>query len=353
MRRLREDLDNDVRRPGCHRCWENEKTGYSTRTWANEWIFKDHTGPARLTALEISAGRTCTLKCRMCGPDSSTAWASEMDQRGVGEWKPTLDWNMLPRHLLADLTYLKITGGEPFLSPNLARLFLELSEDGLSHNIDVELFTNVEEFPGPRYVDNMRDFKSLQIYFSVDGIGARNEYIRSGSIWQRTVENMKSWGRWKSELGLGNVKFHISYTYTLYNCMYCAEFIDTIRGLRAYPGLEGLTLINGSHMATDDSWHSVPRLPASIRSELVDTASEFALEVDHRAGLPGSLPGDYVFYPEIVIKSLSNEKHAPPSLGFDDWWRETTEIDAYRGQDIRRALPEVVELLRRHGLIRD
>lgn len=350
MDQLRADLAAGIKRRGCHLCWEAEKIGKSCRIEGNERHFTDPSAPVSLTALEISAGRTCTLKCRMCGSDSSTAWAAEYVQRGMRDDKPTLDWRMVPRHLLKDLRYLKVTGGEPFLSPNLATLFADLHADGISDQIEVEIFTNVEQFPDARFTDHMRDFKALDVFFSIDGVGHRNEYIRSGSSWPRSMDTMRQWGQWKARNQLTQLRFHISHTYTIFNCLYCLEMVDWIREIRAYDGLAEITL-KGSHLAVDDSWHSVPRLPDSIKQEIVDEATAMLRrEYGPESRWQEAIIPDHQFY-ATVRAALQWTVHEPPTASFDQWWNETLELDRLRGQDIRLAIPEVVDMLRRHGLI--
>ena len=230
MVQLRSDIENDIERPGCHKCHSAEKlrNGGSCRTWGNEQFFQDSELPVQLTALEISAGRTCTLKCRMCGPNSSTAWAAEHKLRGMPADTIDLDWDMIPVHLMSNVKYIKVTGGEPFLSPNFAKMLRELDREDLLGQMQVEIFTNLEEFPGTKFTDYLKKVKNLKIYFSLDGVGIRNEYIRSGSNWSNTVNTMLKWGQWKHDLRLDQLSFIISHTYTIFNCLNYIEFADYV-----------------------------------------------------------------------------------------------------------------------------
>jgi hypothetical protein len=351
MTRLRADLEADVKRLGCDRCHRQELAGDSTRTVANAKYFTDMGRPIGITALEISAGRTCTLKCRMCGPDSSTAWAIEHRSRGLPNAPPTIDWTNIPVDILSDLTYLKITGGEPFLSPNLAVMFRELQEAGISKQLDVEIYTNAEEFPGDRFSEYMRDFKNCRINFSVDGVGKRNEYIRSGSSWPRTVDTMLKWGAWKADLGLDQVGFSISFTYTTFNCLYGLEMVDWVKSMRSYPGLSDLDL-DGWHFAEDDSWHNIKRLPDSINEELINLLSDKINELGLPSKFHDGIDPDYARTVYGARVSLQQFRRGLPTGSFDDWWQEIKTLDALRGQDIYQSLPEIVDLFIRHGLLK-
>ena len=349
MEILRADLAADIRRPGCERCWAVEDAGVpgsvSARQWGNDLYFTDIDQPVGITALEISAGRTCTLKCRMCGSHSSTAWAAELSSRGVQVTASNLDWTTVSTDHLKTLTYLKITGGEPFLSPKLAVMLKELQQSGLSKQIDVEIFTNAEEFPSAKFTDYMRDFNSCRIYFSIDGVGKRNEYIRSGSSWPVTIATILNWGKWKAELGLDRVRYSISHTYTTYNCLYGLEMADWVKSMRSNPGLENLDL-EGWHFAWDDSWHNVTKLPGGIKKELAYMLDELRPFI----GLEETIDPDYWFPFYYSKEVLQADLHGLPSEPFNDWWQEMLVLDKLRGQNINDSLPELVELFRRHEL---
>ena len=354
MTQLRTDLNNNIIRPGCAQCLSAEDArvpgSFSTRQWANDRYYANPDQPVGITTMEISAGRTCTLKCRMCAPHSSTAWAAEHRSRGLVDASPSLDWTAIPIDLLANLTHLKITGGEPFLSPNLSVMLKELHQAGLSQQIDAEIYTNAEEFPDTKFTDYMQGFKSFRVYFSIDGVGKRNEYIRSGSSWPRTIDTILRWGKWKTRFGLDNIQYSISYTYTTFNCLYNVEIVDWVKSMRSNPGLEDLNL-EGWHFARDDSWHAVMRLPYDIRQELITMLSNKRSEFGPLNVWAEKSTPDQKKAIGFTRARLLHHPLALPSSSFDEWWQEIRTLDMLRGQDIYQALPEIVDLFTRHGLL--
>ena len=134
MQLLRADFKANKRPAGCESCWKEEAAGKKSKrvlTWEKSptlgemHIKKDQVSPRYL---EIRLGNICNLKCRICGPDSSSQWANENIKHMPSNKQENLDINERSRwprkdnkafdnieHLLENVRYFQITGGEPLL----------------------------------------------------------------------------------------------------------------------------------------------------------------------------------------------------------------------------------------------
>jgi len=92
-----------------------------------------------------------------------------------------------------NLKRLEVVGGEPFYVKQWHEMFAELIDMGYSKNIDLTMTTNCTLFY-PDLVEKMaKNFKSLSIGLSIDGIGPTYEYIRHPGKWDVTYNNMKKY----------------------------------------------------------------------------------------------------------------------------------------------------------------
>lgn len=332
MAKLRQDHANGVKRPGCRKCWSVEDAGGgSYRIPSNP----AHAG--QLKGLDIAMGRTCTLKCRTCGPFASSAWESELASRGLGQSRMTLDIDDIPVQAYDHIEKLDIQGGEPFLSKKLPNILNYLVMKGLSKNIFLTIVTNVEDFPDETYTEPLKHFGKLLMKLSLDAVGPRNEYIRSGSRWENTIETFERWGRFRQENPDSNIKLVISHTVSTFNFMYYEEMLAEVARLRTLPGLEDLEL--WGHHALEMKWHNCFLLPASMREEVRQT------------WLSGSpTPYDIQSFRPTTAEMLGRDNPLP-NMPFADWWQDTLEMDRLRGEDINNALPELVAMFRKHGLL--
>lgn len=152
--------------------------------------------------LEVSFSNKCNFKCSYCSADYSSSWADELKRFGpysteTGKQTVTIYeeednpyikafWHWWPE-FNGQLNTLRITGGEPLLSPNTFKLLESfLVEPNPNLNIIVNsnlgipavLFDKFEQITKSIY--EKRAVKSLRIYTSTDAYGERAEYIRNG-----------------------------------------------------------------------------------------------------------------------------------------------------------------------------
>ena len=230
---------------GCSRCSTEESLGNSSmRTNSLKPYNKFNRVPQhdsnKLTYLEITTGRYCNLKCRMCDPVLSTSWDEDLEHSeplvkwfygSFGAWeqdkatpKTTNTMLELDRDACSSLREIKVTGGEPFLSEYLAEFLQRLVDWDLASNITLDIFTNATFIPKHKYIKNFKKFNTVFLNMSIDGTGARGEFIRKKSDWSKVKETV-AW-YCKQHIENKNIYLGISHTQSLYNVLYYREFID-------------------------------------------------------------------------------------------------------------------------------
>jgi hypothetical protein len=95
-------------------------------------------------------------------------------------------------------------------------------QTGQSKDISIHYTTNVTVYPDSDWWELWKHFKEIDMQLSIDGIGARYEYIRYPSVWNEVIDNV---GRYvEHEKKLDNFRLSVSHTVSAYNIHYLDEF---------------------------------------------------------------------------------------------------------------------------------
>jgi MoaA/NifB/PqqE/SkfB family radical SAM enzyme len=149
-----------------------------------------------LMFLDLKLGNICNLKCRICGSWSSSTYAAEeiryqTEKKNnfhyvmmkLGRWprEEQRFWQDLDQHL-SGIRYLEFTGGEPFMISEHFDLLRKLVDRGYAADIEIHYNTNGTVWPHGAE-DLWKDFRHVEIAFSIDDVGDRFEYQRTGAEW--------------------------------------------------------------------------------------------------------------------------------------------------------------------------
>jgi len=133
---------------------------------------------------DLRYSNTCTLKCRMCNPYSSSSINAE-NKKLTNLWSEKFQYVNNPRtnhEIVVDKNIKKIylAGGEPLIEPYNLLFLKDLSEK----NPDVKLIisTSLNNVSDDIY-NILNRFTNLLLVVSIDGIDKLNNYIRHGSNW--------------------------------------------------------------------------------------------------------------------------------------------------------------------------
>jgi len=190
----------------CHKCWTPESHGmYSHRQLLDVDYSNDGFG-----RFDLSLGNLCNLKCRICHPSESSRYINEWYEL-FGE-KKTLH-NTLDQHTLDMVSsiasksdVLNIYGGEPMLIREHLDILRYVVANNRAGETSLQYHTNGTIYPDPELLDLWSKFKSIELSFSLDGIGKVFEYNRHPAKWKTVESNIL---RLKENL-LSNLKIRIN-----------------------------------------------------------------------------------------------------------------------------------------------
>ena len=217
--------------PGCWKCYEEEERGNkSLRNIANDMDF-NKSDELKLTYLEINLGNFCNLACNICCSDNSNLWyEDDKHLRTVGLYKRG---SYEPDHQrgielnLDDYKHvrlIKFVGGEPMIHPKFITLLDFLIENNLQSQIQIQVFTNASWVPKDKIKDRLKQFDSVTISLSVDGVGQVNDYSRWPSKWSVVHEASRMWLTMSKQHD--NISVRWEPTLSIYNANHIPEMIS-------------------------------------------------------------------------------------------------------------------------------
>lgn len=167
---------------------------------------EDGSTSSPIVSLDYRA-HACNLKCRTCGPWSSSAWLNygirHEQQRRTGddftEIKTLISLSPYKREFLDivrnnPIEDIYFAGGEPLTSPEHHRVLDYLIESRRSSTIHLGYNTNLSlnQSHIEKWVSRLRHFKSAYIACSIDGTREISEYIRAGLDFDRFESNLRT-----------------------------------------------------------------------------------------------------------------------------------------------------------------
>lgn len=208
------DKYKDIRRkmlagerlPGCQKCYTQEEHSdltdrRSMRKFLNYRY--SHVDRSTLTEefdalryIEMSIDNICNLQCKMC----SSMFSSKLINRdkflgNVVHKKLEPNFLKLDKMDISRLEYVKILGGEPFITPNFVKFLDYLADRSNPENITLEIITNGTSLPSQEVVDRLNRFKMNFINVSLDSYSRSNDYQRWGGSYETTFNNAREYGK--------------------------------------------------------------------------------------------------------------------------------------------------------------
>ena len=213
--KIRREMLDSKRPEMCVRCFREEDSGVESarqkmnKRWSSSH-HKDSSPPISIKYVDLRLGNLCNLKCRMCNPYASNKWVDEwnqvvhsaelapnyvLDKEQIDKLK-SMDWpsfektweNLYP--VLESIEEIYLTGGEPFLSLEQVDLLKKMIQDGKAGKITLKYNTNLTCLP-EKLISLWKNFKTVKINVSIDGLGTVNDYIRHPSSWKVVYNNFE------------------------------------------------------------------------------------------------------------------------------------------------------------------
>jgi hypothetical protein len=224
----RAQMQAGERPPGCEYCWkiEDMQTGaisdrvYKSAIYTEEELnnakFAHASEDFNLRTLEIAFDRTCNFACSYCNPAFSTTWVKDIKRNGpyenllsdgrnhfthahdsaekfhYKEENPYVEafFKWWDTDLHKTLRELRITGGEPLMSPSTWRLFDWFEANKGESDCVLAINSNMVGKPVKEFIKKTHNMAPMELYTSCESMYAQAEYIRDGLIWDEWMENI-------------------------------------------------------------------------------------------------------------------------------------------------------------------
>jgi len=331
---VRLQMLNNEQPEACRRCYLEETAGIrSKRIEENERLqFTEDIArattseagaiPVNFKFVELRLGNLCNVKCRTCNPSSSTSWSSEYmklqkeitfvtqyDKSINSSWTENDEfWDDLLAHC-DDLQLLYINGGEPTLVEKHWKFLQKLIDRGLHRQVTLWYNINMTNLPD-KLIAIWKQFKAVQVSCSIDDLGKRNEYIRTGTKWHDVVNNLNKLQ------SLPWIHVSVCQTVSWLNVMYLNEFHEFMakRNLSVY--------MNFVH---DPKFLSIRILPKTCVSKVLPCSN--------------TLPQHQI---DAIISNLAVEENASQ---WDNGVKYNAWLDSSRNTSLRTTFSRIFEII--------
>ena len=327
-RNLRQQFLNGEKPKGCSRCWKEEASGKTSKRIRDNARFKHHITQdiidhPQIKYLDLKLGNICNLKCRICGTHSSSKWIAEQqhydrednkDHKHIRHnWPETNKtfWQELEQ-LLPTLEYIDFTGGEPFMIKEQFKLLKFCVNKGYAKNIGIHYNTNATQLPTDALENIWPYFKSVDVQFSIDGIGSQFEYQRHPAKWKTATEILQTFkNRQSKQFTVG-----ICHTINVFNVYYIPEFLKWAEhfGIGVY--------LNSLHYPNH---YNVQCLPLIAKKSISDRLKD---------------------HPNTNVKTFIDYMNQDVD-GYHDWMKFinwTQRKDKFRNEKFANIFPELAEI---------
>lgn len=371
----RKQMQNGERPAGCEYCWKIEDMNngsvsdrtYKSKIYSNDDLTTAFNTPyeedVNLKTLEISFDRTCNFACSYCNPAFSTTWAKDINNNGpyldlstdgrdhfthphnssqlykFGEPNPYVEafFRWWDSDLHKTLTELRITGGEPLMSPETWRLFDWYTRNNDKTNTRLAINSNLGAKKDiiDRLIAVCEYVPNLDIYTSIEATEQRAEYIRDGLEYLRWYTNVDR------ILYYTDANIHVMATPSVLSIMDITKFLDTMLKFKEVYGDRVSYTLN---ILRFPSFQSVTVLPFDMREHAANEIDAWLLlsrdklnsmEYNHTQRLANYLR----------TVETPHENASPRHQLALDLKNFLEQYDERRGKSLSTACPEIAEWL--------
>lgn len=336
VKSLRDEFRRGQTPKGCENCVSIEKSGGTSKRQLtrfklqNIWGHIDWESDSQSNVGFIGGhlGNLCNLKCRICNENYSSSIATEkltnsqLDYKSNpvylkllnNNWKNRRDTFFNSIKELPQIRNFEFLGGEPLLIEENIKFMQYLVDNNLSQDCIFEFVTNGTQYPD--VFDCADKFKRLTITISIDDIGARFEYQRSGANWDKFITNFQ---KFISNTG---INIGISITVNIQNVFYLPELINWLlsQGVTDY----------AYNMLFSPSWLSIRNLTQEAKVLVLN-------KLDH-AGLPPEHQEQLTYITTVIRNSEFT------STG-SEFIKNITDIDIIRNENFAEVHPEIAQVM--------
>ena len=364
---------------GCEYCWKIEDMGrdavsdrvYKSRIYPIESLNEAFETPVHedvnLKTLEIAFDRTCQFACSYCNPAFSSTWVNDIKRNGpylklesdgrnhfthehdsaqlykFGQDNPYVNafFEWWETDLHRTLQELRITGGEPLMSGYTWKLidWFKLNQGKSSTRLAINSNLGFSQEKLQEFIDAIRSLPHVELYTSMEAVGAQAEYIRDGLDYVQWLTNINLL------LQSNTVKaVHVMCTINALCLTTLPELLDQLIELKRTYGRERVNFT--LNILRFPSFQSALVLPIELRNDYRNNLETWLFnnradpllqehEVNHTQRLI-----DYL----DVVKTPHSDTFEMPKL-HNDFREFYSQYDARRAKDFALTFPKLKKLL--------
>jgi len=342
VKKIQQNMLQNVRDNGCQICWKKEDRGYSSLRQHSNEIYKNHIEQIRGNQtlqqpfyLDLRLGNLCNLKCRMCISEWSSQIASEIIENPNEDWIDTpeqkileLDdstWQLLEQWI-PHVRRVFMTGGEPTIIKRNLEYIEKIIESGRSKEVELIFTTNATNI-NSKFVEVGKQFKSVSYNVSIDAVGELAKYIRYPSDW-RTIEN-----------NLHNIGQGVSFNTTI-------QWLNMTRLNEIFDYIEHCGIPFGGiwfQLVTDPAYLDPIHAPRFMKEKCISDIDNFLnrpflQDEKYQNILYGELKRSLRQTREFLTNNIDQVKYV------DEFLKRMEILDRLRGQQLFEILPELRQL---------
>ena len=341
MKILRQDFLDGKKPQTCRKCWNEERSGRTSKRMHTldrlKHILADQpwTADAKpLMFLDLKLGNICNLKCRICGSWSSSTFAveeiahdSSQDRKNsfhyqmlkAGRWPRENQqfWQQIDQHL-SNIRYIEFTGGEPFMIEEHFEMLRGIVDRGIAHQVEIHYNTNGTQYPRDA-IDIWKHFRTVEIAFSIDDLDQRFEYQRDNAQWADVERNIKLFKNLRAEHP--NIQLQCCSTVNVFNVRYIDQLAQWIVQQQF-----DFVYWNMLH----EAWYlSIASLPEIAKQDIAQHLNDATIPSQYRAEFDRII--------DFMTQGASSDGKKLQE--------EIRKLDQRRGQDLTKVAPEFTELI--------
>lgn len=169
-----------------------------------------------LKTVELSFSRQCNFACAYCNKDFSTRWQKDLKENGVyqnlvtngarayndltefdtyhedSESNPYIQafWKWWDESLKDSLKDIRLTGGEPLLSPTTWNIIEKVKTDRPDLSFSINSNLGVKDELIDKLIEASKKMNHFSIYTSCEAYGKQAEFIRDGLDYNKFIANL-------------------------------------------------------------------------------------------------------------------------------------------------------------------
>lgn len=338
----------------CIGCQKKEQTGRSRRMFfwdkmdydlrlASERLSVDDTPDIRY--LDFTVSNKCNIACIHCNPFVSTGWTKDgkkLNKEAPDYWQQTevgyhgadvkfMDNLFANPEYFRNLKWVALRGGEPLYDESCIKILQWFVDQGLSHNIMLDISTNATVF-NDEFRILFAQFKHVELLVSVEATDELYSIIRGGKNynWQQLNDNIEKF----YEIENLEMVFAVTVMATnIFNLPEVWNWFNKYHATRAS--------ISMSNVVVNPSYLNIAHMPDAVRQKALDKLKDIPSEAYWPEGSYHAEEFEYQTGIDDIRKGLEDGSY--DERNWQHFIQYTKDLDRLRNTDTFKYIPEFMD----------